>query len=413
MRLRKAAALLSIGACAAVVSACGSSSPSGSSATTASTSSSPTASGSATAAAKPAAATSGSPLETVDWQQQLHAGPLQQVSKATVSGNTVKIDVGGGEVITQNKSEPLNIAYFSQGTTNSYLQAEIRGAKAEAKKLGAHITVFNGQFSESVENTQMENALASNEYNAFVGIFVSSDGACKPLTQQAPAKNIIVVTLIQPICGRYTKTGLGMWPSGTVSTINGGGSVAFDVAWGEQVAQTLKEPTEVAYLAGPTGSTDTAAGEIGFREVEKKYPTFKLVAVNDVPGFETAPALSATANIMTAHPNVKVILSQYSDETTGAVQALKNDGKSEQVALWDAGGATLEAELIKKGELAGSAAYWPFTNGACGVAVAAAAHSGQSVPRSIVNECRKVSTPGVETPFFLTPSNVETFKGQY
>jgi ribose transport system substrate-binding protein len=330
-----------------------------------------------------------------------------------VQGDVVKIDLGGGMTVTQKKSDPLKIAYFAQGTANTYLQGQIKGAEAEAKKVGASITVFDGGFSIPTEASQMQNALASHQYNAFVGIYLDSSSACQPMSQLAPKENILVVPIIQPICNRGLRTGEGLWAPGTLASVNGGGSVDFYRAWALNAAKTLTRPTQVAYIAGPQGSTDSIAALAAMKDAAKQYPNFQLVAVDYTAEFAAAPALAETQNLLQSHPNIGLIMSHFTDMTVGVVQALNQAGKAGQVKVFDAGAGKADISFIKSGAVESSIAYWPVINGACGVSLVAAAHRGQSVPRSVLNDCRKVSTPGAETPFFVTKANVGSFTPEY
>lgn len=396
MRVRKVfAAAAGAALLAGSVAACGSTSNDGEAAAeTAPTSTS-------------AGGTAAGPLANVDWRSL--KGPM---SKATVKGDTVTTDVGGGTTVTQKKSDPLRIAYFSQGTTNEYLQAQIKGAKDMAKKLGASITVFDGGFNVQTVKAQIQNALAAGKYNAFVGIFVDSDSACQPMSEAAPKKNILVVQIVQPICGRGGETGQGLWAPGTLASVDGGGSLDFYRAWALNAAKSLTKPTKVAYLSGPAVITSTKAATQALREAQKKYPNFQLIDIKNTD-FSSAQGLAATQNLLVAHPDLGVIMSHFTPLTTGVLQALGQAGKKGKVQVFDAGASKIDLNYVRSGGLTASAAYWPYTDAACAIDMVAAAHSGESVPRSVQNDCRKVGGETEETPFFLTKDNVSSFKPEY
>jgi ribose transport system substrate-binding protein len=401
MRVRKVFAAAAGAALLAVsVTACGSSSSDGGKGASA------TATATATASSGSAGAPA-DPLANVDWRSL--KGPR---SKATVKGDTVTVDVGGGKTVTQKKSDPLRIAYFSQGTTNEYLQAQIKGAKDMAKKLGASITVFDGGFNVQTVKAQMQNALASHKYNAFVGIFVDSDSACQPMSEAAPKQNILVVQIVQPICGRGAETGQGLWAPGTLASVDGGGSLDFYRAWALNAAKAVTKPTKVAYLSGPAVITSTKAATQALREAEQKYPNFQLVEIKNTD-FSSAQGLSMTQNLLVSHPDLGIIMSHFTPLTTGVLQALSQAGKKGKVAVYDAGTSKIDVNYVKSGGLTASAAYWPYTDAACAVDMVAAAHSGESVPRSVQNDCRKVGGQTAETPYFLTKDNVSDFKPEY
>ena len=78
------------------------------------------------------------------------------------------IDVGNGMKVPVNPSQPLKIAMFMPAVNTSYLQANIKGAQDEAAKVGATISVFDAKFDPMNQLNQMQNAIQTKQYNAFL-----------------------------------------------------------------------------------------------------------------------------------------------------------------------------------------------------------------------------------------------------
>jgi ribose transport system substrate-binding protein len=388
---------------------CGGSSSSSDSSTTATA-----AGGAQTSAAGASTTADASPargaLANAEWKNGLHGA----VSKATVNGDTVTIDVGGGKTVTQKKSDPLKIAYFELGSATTYGQNQAKGATDAAKQLGDSITVFDGAFNPQTQNAQLQNALASGKFNAFVGTFTDSNIACRPMTEAAPKANILAVAITLPLCGKGSQAGEHLWSPGLLSTINGSGTAEFERTWVNDTLKSVTAPTEVAYIGGPQGQTAETVVTAALRDAAKKNPNVKVVGLNYTPDYATAAGLAATQNLLTAHPKLAVIMSQNSSLTTGILQALKQAGKSGKLRIISGGGDSVDVPYIKSGAIESSIAYFPATAAACGVALVHAAHNGQTVPRSMLNDCRKTGGDNTaETPLLVTKGNANTFKPEY
>lgn len=349
----------------------------------------------------------GAAFET-DW-----ASSTFEVAPTTVDGDTVSIDVGNGFTVTQDKTEPIKIAFLNQGSTNSYLQANIAGAEARAKELGVELTIFDGGFDSQTQYSQIQNALTSGGYNAFMTLAVDGSATCKLFTEEAPAKNILSAVIIQPICGLDVERGLDVWAPGTLTSIVGGGTVEFYDQWAEGIAASLTEPTQVIYITGPEGLGPVMSASAALATAAEKYPNLQLVDTQ-YTDFSAAGALSATQNSLLAHPEVTLVLSHFTDMTTGVIQALEQSGKSDQVRVFDIGGNEISVGYVKDGKIEQTVPYFPATAAACAVDMLVAAHGGEAVPRVVLNDCRPTEGGnGTQTLITVDASNVADFVPEY
>jgi ribose transport system substrate-binding protein len=344
----------------------------------------------------------------VDW----HSSTFKK-AEVTKDGDTVKIDVGGGQTVTQNPKDPLKIAFVIQGTTNSYAQANITGAKARAQELGAQVTVFDGGFNAQTQYSQIQNVLNSRKYNAIMGLIVDGSSACNILTQQAPADDLLVAIIIQPICGRDTKAGQELWAPGTLTTVAGGGTLEFYQAWADKIASSVRKPTQAVYVTGPEGLSPVVAATKALKDASKKYPNFQLVDVQ-YTDYSSAQALAATQNALIAHPGVTMFVSHFTPLSVGIQQALAQNGKQGSVKIYDLGGDKTAKEMVTAGTIEQTVPYFPSTAAACAVDMLAAAHSGVKVPTVVLNDCRPTKGGnGTQTDIFIDKSNVASFHPEY
>lgn len=328
----------------------------------------------------------------------------------TVNGDTVKVDVGGGQTVTVNRSAPLKIAYLVQGQTNSYLQATIAGAQAAAKSLGVKLTVFDGGFVAATQKAQLQNILAGKQYNAIIALTVDGSGLCGTLTQTAPAQNILVLPLIQTICNNATEPITKAWSPGTLAAVVGGGTVDFYQAWANHIASSLTKPTKAVYVTGPSSLGTVQAAVKALQEAAAKYPNFQLVDIK-YTDFSAAQALAATQNALLAHPDTAIFLSHFTPMTTGILQALKQSGNT-SVRVYDIGGNSAARGYVEAGQIVETVPYFPYTAAYCAVSMLSAAHQGTAVPRTVLNDC-KPSTGSGEHPLFVTKGDVAGFTAEY
>ena len=140
--------------------------------------------------------------------------------------------------------------------------------------------------------------------------------------------------------------------------------------WNEQLKWHVKylaeklgpEGGEILEIMGFHGSTAAIWRHEGFIEELKKYPQLKLVAT--LPGdWDRKKSMDVTADIIQAHPNLKGISASNDNMAMGAIQALKNAGKLEQVSVLGCDAIPDAIQAIKNGELDGTVAFMQYENG--------------------------------------------------
>jgi D-allose transport system substrate-binding protein len=119
---------------------------------------------------------------------------------------------------------------------------------------------------------------------------------------------------------------------------------------------------EVLEIMGFHGSTAAIWRHEGFIDEMKKYPQLKLIAT--LPGdWDRKKSMDITADVIQAHPNLKAISASNDNMALGAIQALKNAGKLEQVAVLGCDAIPDAIMAIKSGELDGTVAFMQYENG--------------------------------------------------
>jgi ribose transport system substrate-binding protein len=304
----------------------------------------------------------------------------------------------------KRKISDLSIAWFLAGTNNTYVQTNARAAFATAKKLGAKIHLFDGNWDATNQVNQMQHALADKQYNAWLVEAVDPVQECDTV-KQAMAKKIPVFVTNQGLCGNDTFT------PGTIGFV-GGQTRSVYTRWFNWIFSHNKSGAKVAILTGPDLNYNTNNLEYALKKVLPKYPNVKVVA--DVrTDYTTNTAFQKAQDILQAHPDVNVFLANYSEPTKGIVTAVQAAGKTGQVKVYDMGGNKWAIDAVKKGEVAMSLPFLPYEEVKVSVQFLANSWTGKPIPFTtgrFYDLTKELKFPGAP---FVTKANASKFKPEY
>lgn len=310
------------------------------------------------------------------------------------------------EIAAELEPGDLKMAFFSSAANNSYLQAGIAGVQRAADEMGATVDIFDGKFDAQVQFDQIQSALTSGKYNAF--IVEANDGnlLCDILTQEAPQAGILVSAMNQPICGRAINTGDELWEPGTVTFVGGQTADVYQ-AWVDDIMSDNPDGGQVAVISGP----DLGANTINLNEAlaaMEEDPSFTIVA-NQKTDYSTPQGFDAAQTILQANSDLDIIISNYSGMTQGVVEAVKAGNRLDSVKVYDMGGDRWAVEAVKRGELAQTVIFLPELEGYLSAKVIGDFVSGEDVPR-FINLTEADTLPG--TPFVVR-DNADEFTPEY
>jgi ribose transport system substrate-binding protein len=259
------------------------------------------------------------------------------------------------------------------------------GAQAEAKKLGAKLTV-NGPADFSVsEQAPILNAVAVSKPDALM-VAPTDAKALDPELQRiqsAGTKLVFVDT-------SSSDASLGV--SRITSDNTGGGKIAAD-----NLGQEIGGKGTVAVINVNPGISTTDARIAGFNaEMKAKYPNVKVLGVqydND----SVATAASQVSSDIAAHPDLSGVFATNVLSAQGAATGVQHAGKTGKVKV-----ATFDAEpqqitFLKSNTIQLAVAQDPYQEGIDGVQQALNAANGKAVTKTI-------GTPLVA----ITPANVNS-----
>ena len=300
---------------------------------------------------------------------------------------------------TAPAAKKANIAYLSFAVANSYDAPMLAAAQATAKAAGATLTVLDANNDPKAQFAQLQNATASGKYNAIIVQPIFGTGLITGV-QDAIAKGIKVVNLDQI---------LGPDLSTDASQVKGlSGNVVFvptDIGTnlGTLVTQACAaknlNPCNVGYLFDIKASSLDVAIKSAF----DKATAGKIKVVAQGESFFTpAKGLAATQNMLSAHPEINLIVG--SDQgIEGAVQAI---GKK-KIALVGYGGAAAAMQGVSAGTWFGDVAQLPATEGRLAADAAVKAVQNGTISPG-VNPVAQLPDGGV-----VTKDNVSQFTAEW
>lgn len=322
------------------------------------------------------------------------------------AGETVDVDVGGGMVVKLAKDRPLKIAFFSEGTNNSAMTASIEGAKEAAAKHGWAIDVFDGSFDAVKQSNQIANA-PNRDYDAFIVKPLEGNTMCEPASVTAPQRNILVVNAVLPICGRSGKEGEAQWSPGTLAYVGGTQTPDAFLEVLHKVRELAPGPQKVGILTGNDLNPITLNFEAALQRFLAETPDWSVVAKARTD-WSTPVAFEKAQPIVSAHPEITLYFSHYSNMTRGIVQALEAAGKLGNVKVFDAGGTAWAKQAVKAGTIDFTTALYLRSNAAASIEAIAAAQRGEPVPRVIQNEGKPITKGALVQ--FIDSSNVDAYQ---
>jgi ribose transport system substrate-binding protein len=195
------------------------------------------------------------------------------------------------------------------------------------------------------------------------------------------------------IPGQVIFAGLGFYPNGQLL--------------GQGVVKACQgiNPCKVLWLPGlPTLPLEVARQD-GLYSVIKPHSNIKVIAVA-AGGYLAAPALTATTNILHAHPDLNVVVSSGDQMIAGAYKAEQLAGMAGKVANIG-NGCTFEAkQLILDGKENACSVYLPITEGADVVQALINAVNGSTKTGIYVNPVSPIGRLG-------TKANIAKFTPQF
>jgi ribose transport system substrate-binding protein len=223
------------------------------------------------------------------------------------------------------------------------LQAAVAAAKGVAAKNHVKMDVFSADWDTNKQLTQIQDAISSGKYQAFVVESIDGQSVCKSV-RDAIKQKIVVTIYNTAICGNYRQ---GYTP-GTAGYF---GEIQYrtGLQMGQSIAQALGGKGKIGYISGPVQNSIVGQTTQGIKDALKKYPNVKLVA--QLAGdWDPAKGLGATQDLLQSRPDINGIVYGVDQMAVPSVKWLQQSGKL-GVKIVSLGGTKQAFDLIRQGKM--------------------------------------------------------------
>ncbi|MFF5011241.1 substrate-binding domain-containing protein [Streptomyces phaeochromogenes] len=289
--------------------------------------------------------------------------------------------VGGLSLFNNGSSSSNPKVGLSLSTLNNPFFVQIKeGAQAEAKKLGADLTVTDAQNDASQQANQLQN-FTSEGVDSIIVNPVDSDAA-GPSVRSANKADIPVVGVDRGVNKAETAALVAS------DNVEGGKLGA------KALAEKLGGKGKIVILQGLAGTSASRERGAGFAEGLKAYPGIDVVAKQPAD-FDRTKGLDVMTNLLQAHPDVQGVFAENDEMALGAVKALGSKaGKSVQVIGFDGTPDGLKA--VKEGTMYASVAQQPKELGRIAVENALRAADDKEVEKTVKVPVKVVTAKNVD-----------------
>ncbi|WP_026781955.1 D-ribose ABC transporter substrate-binding protein [Pleomorphomonas koreensis] len=224
-------------------------------------------------------------------------------------------------------TDPANPYWFTEGEV----------AKATAEKLGYTANVSAHKGDTNAESTLIDTAI-TNKSVAIILDPANADGSVGAV-KKAVAANIPVFLVNAEINQE------GLAKAQLVSN-NAQGAAAGATQWVEMVG----EKGNYVELFGNPADNNAATRSNGFETVLTQYPDLVKVG-REVANWDRSQGYKKMQSLLQAHPDIIGVISGNDEMALGAVAALKEAGKLDQVKVGGFDGSPDAVAAVKAGEL--------------------------------------------------------------
>jgi ribose transport system substrate-binding protein len=310
---------------------------------------------------------------------------------------------------TAASAKPVRLAFFNAVAANAYTASVYSAIKAEAKASGSSVTQFDAAFDQNKQISQMQDAIVSKKFDAFVVLPVNGAVLTAPTAAAGKAgiKVVSVFNNIGPDLDSITPQVPGV-VSVVASRLSVNGTLLGNLIVS---ACAKKNPCNVAYMPGSFKQATEKIRLDALNKVVKKKSAIKMKASAE-GGYLADPALKAATDLLQANPNIDVFATSGDQMMTGIIQAVKSAGLLGKVKLIGDGTTIEGVAWVRQGILFGDPVALPYTEGQQGARLAIKAARGEKVARS-VNSIKLSPVGPIATKKTLSTKAGKAFKGQY
>jgi erythritol transport system substrate-binding protein len=229
------------------------------------------------------------------------------------------------------------IAVITVDPSNPYWKAEVDTAVAAAEKLGYKTTTAAHNNKPDEQNTLMETAIN----DGVKGIVLDPAGADESVAVVKKAVDAgIPVVLVN---AEISETGIA---KAQIVSNNAQGATAGAEAW----AEAMKYKGTYVELLGKPSDNNAQVRSDGYKSVISQYPDLKSVG-KEIANWDRQEGQEKMEALLSKNPDVDGVIAGNDEMALGAINALKEAKKLDQVKVLGFDGNQDAADAVKAGEM--------------------------------------------------------------
>lgn len=246
-------------------------------------------------------------------------------------------------------AKTLTIAYSQAELVNAWRVTNQKDMEAQVVKIGAKFITADANQDPSKQLADVENMLAQKPDCLIVSPLESKASA--PVVKLAEAANVPLVIIDRTI---DSTPGQGAYKTEITQSHVLSGKLLAEKTVELLTAKYGSAKGSVVHVQGLAGASPVIDANSGWDEVMKAYPDIKVVATSDA-GFTKDGGMKVMDDFLQRFPKgqIDVVRSDYSDMTMGAIEAIKNAGRTELLGfVVGEGGHMKTIEAVIAGDIA-------------------------------------------------------------
>lgn len=276
-------------------------------------------------------------------------------------GTTVGMAMAESSLQDVKANGDYKIGVILKTLANPFWVSMEQGILDEAEKQGVEVDIYAvSQEGDANEQLRLFENLLNKDYDGIAFAPITPVNLI-PSIVKANDQGIPVVNLDERVPQEPLRNRGGfVYSFVTTNNVKVGGQAA------EFVIEQLPDGGKIAVIEGMAGNASGEDRKMGFTNIIRSNSKFEIVA-SQPADWDRIKAIDVTRNIMTRNPDVKAIYACNDTMALGAVKALENMGKLDEVIVVGTDGIPEAVKSVDEGRLSSTIKQDPYNIGVTGL----------------------------------------------
>ncbi|MTI58979.1 MAG: D-allose transporter substrate-binding protein [Firmicutes bacterium] len=276
-------------------------------------------------------------------------------------GTTVGMAMAESSLQDVKANGDYKIGVILKTLANPFWVSMEQGILDEAEKQGVEVDIYAvSQEGDANEQLRLFENLLNKDYDGIAFAPITPVNLI-PSIVKANDQGIPVVNLDERVPQEPLRNRGGfVYSFVTTNNVKVGGQAA------EFVIEQLPDGGKVAVIEGMAGNASGEDRKMGFTNIIRSNSKFEIVA-SQPADWDRIKAIDVTRNIMTRNLDVKAIYACNDTMALGAVKALENMGKLDEVIVVGTDGIPEAVKSVDEGRLSSTIKQDPYNIGVTGL----------------------------------------------